>query len=222
MRRQVGLAWWTKAGSGSSCACRQRHPGLDAEEPGAARFTSVRGALGMDDAAPGRHPVDLARADGHLRAEAVAVHDLAIEQIGHGRKPDVRVRAHVDALPSRNSAGPIWSKKMKGPTICLPCAGSARRTSKAAEVARTRHDHLLDRRGTSGRRPGRDLQPVASSWERPWSRDLLQRLGDRQGNARAGAITTSRRRRRAGAPSPARLPPPNAAPAPRDPRGTRW
>ena len=32
--------------------------------------------------------------------------------------------------PVRNSAGPIWSKKMNGPTICRFGAGSARRTSK--------------------------------------------------------------------------------------------
>src|SRR3954453_23087625 len=32
--------------------------------------------------------------------------------------------------PSRNSAGPIWSQKMKGPTICRRAEGRARRTSK--------------------------------------------------------------------------------------------
>src|SRR5262245_54065170 len=32
--------------------------------------------------------------------------------------------------PSRNSAGPIWSKKMKGPTICRSGEGRARRTEK--------------------------------------------------------------------------------------------
>ena len=32
--------------------------------------------------------------------------------------------------PSRNSDGPIWSKKMNGPTICRCAEGSARRTSK--------------------------------------------------------------------------------------------
>ena len=42
----------------------------------------------------------------------------------------MRVRPHVHASPSRNSAGPIWSKKMKGPTICRCVDGSARRTSK--------------------------------------------------------------------------------------------
>src|SRR3954451_377887 len=31
--------------------------------------------------------------------------------------------------PSRNSAGPIWSQKMKGPTICRRADGRARRTS---------------------------------------------------------------------------------------------
>jgi len=37
------------------------------------------GALGMHDAAPSGHPIDLARADRHRGAEAVAVHDLAVE-----------------------------------------------------------------------------------------------------------------------------------------------
>ena len=47
-------------------------------------------------------------------------------------------------LPIRNSAGPIWSKKMKGPTIWL--FGRRQRAAhlEAAEVAGARHDHLLD------------------------------------------------------------------------------
>ena len=35
--------------------------------------------------------------DGDLGAHAVAVGDLAVEQIGDGGEADVRVRAHVDA-----------------------------------------------------------------------------------------------------------------------------
>ncbi len=31
-------------------------------------------------------------------AETVAMHDLAVEQIGDGGKPDMRVRPNVDAL----------------------------------------------------------------------------------------------------------------------------
>src|ERR1043166_9931953 len=55
------------------------------------------GAFGMSDAAPGLHPVHVARLDGRERAEAVAVHDLAVEQITHRGEPDVRVRAYVEA-----------------------------------------------------------------------------------------------------------------------------
>jgi hypothetical protein len=74
----------------------QRRPGLDAEQPplGAARRLAgcVRQALpagnevgraglalGMDNAAPGRHEVDLARADRGGGAEAVPVPHLALE-----------------------------------------------------------------------------------------------------------------------------------------------
>src|SRR3954464_9164737 len=52
----------------------------------------------MDDAPPRRHPVALARADRRRGAQAVAMHDLAVEQIGDRRKPDVRMRPHVDPL----------------------------------------------------------------------------------------------------------------------------
>jgi len=52
----------------------------------------------VGDAAACGHPVDLGRADILLDAQAVAVGDLAVEQIGQGRDADVRVRAHVDRL----------------------------------------------------------------------------------------------------------------------------
>ena len=53
------------------------------------------------------------------RADAVAMGDLALEQVGDGRKPDVRVRAHVDVRgkPAAKSIGPMWSKNTNGPTI---------------------------------------------------------------------------------------------------------
>jgi len=51
----------------------------------------------MGDSAPGGHPVHLARRDGDLGADAVAVGDLAVEEIGDGGKADVRVRANIDA-----------------------------------------------------------------------------------------------------------------------------
>ena len=54
-------------------------------------------ALRMDDAAPGRHPVDVAGDDFLHRAEAVAMHDRAFEQIGDRGEADVRMRPHVEA-----------------------------------------------------------------------------------------------------------------------------
>src|SRR5690606_26471476 len=58
----------------------QRHPNLHAVEAAALAARALE-ALRMRDAAPGRHEVHLARADRLLRADAVAVHDLAREKI---------------------------------------------------------------------------------------------------------------------------------------------
>src|SRR5258706_134389 len=56
------------------------------------------GALELRTAAPSGHPVHVAGHDGERAAEAVAMHDLAVEQIGDGGEPDMRMRAYVDAL----------------------------------------------------------------------------------------------------------------------------
>ena len=71
----------------------QRDPGLDAVQPGGALEAARRGALGMHDAASGGHPVHVAGMDLLAEAQAVAMQDLAIEEIGDGRERDVRVRA---------------------------------------------------------------------------------------------------------------------------------
>ena len=49
-------------------------------------------------------------------------------------------------MPSsvRNSAGPIWSKKMNGPTICRRAAGSAPPYLEGADIPRPRDQHRLD------------------------------------------------------------------------------
>src|SRR6185503_11038495 len=54
--------------------------------------------LGMDDAATRGHPVDFARPDRHCGAEAVAVHDLAVEKIGHGGEPYMRMGTNVEPV----------------------------------------------------------------------------------------------------------------------------
>ena len=61
------------------------------------RARSFFEALGMGDAAPGDHPVHFAGADRLLGADAVAMHDLAVEEIGDGRRGRLRMRPDVHA-----------------------------------------------------------------------------------------------------------------------------
>ena len=82
----------------------QRDPGLDAVQRaafGARLFES----LGMGDAAAGDHPVHFFGLDCLHHAHAVAMHDLAREQVGHRRESDVRMWTHVDGL--REAGGEV-------------------------------------------------------------------------------------------------------------------
>ena len=79
---------------------RQADPRLDPVQR-AAFATRALEALRMRDAAPGGHPVDLARADRLLVAQAVAVQEGAFEQERNGGQPNVRVGSDVQALAGR-------------------------------------------------------------------------------------------------------------------------
>src|SRR5438105_12310422 len=92
----------------------------------------------MRDAPPGDHPVDFAGPDGLLGIETVAMHDLAVEQIGDGRKADMRMRPDVNV--ARHTAREIHRthmvKKNKGTNHALPRLrqyASDRESAKAAE-----------------------------------------------------------------------------------------
>ena len=82
-RWQVGAGMVGEGGVGLLGAGGQRDPGLDAVQA-VALGARLLEALAVRDAAPRRHPVHLVRADRLLRADAVAVHDLAVEQVGRG------------------------------------------------------------------------------------------------------------------------------------------
>jgi len=60
----------------------------------------------MGDALSGRHPVHVAGGDALLGAQAVAVQDGAVKQVGDGGQADVRMRAHIQAAPSQELARP--------------------------------------------------------------------------------------------------------------------
>ncbi len=74
----------------------QGDPSLDAVHGAAFRAQGLE-AFGMGDAASRSHPVDLSRPDHRLCGEAIAVGDLAVEQIADGGKADVWMRPDVDA-----------------------------------------------------------------------------------------------------------------------------
>ena len=85
--------------------------------------------------AAGAHPVDVARGDALHRAEAVAVQDGALEQVGHGGEPDVRVRPHIDARAGREVHGPHVVEKNERPHHLVRMRGQQPSHAEAAEVA---------------------------------------------------------------------------------------
>src|SRR3546814_3867580 len=83
-------AWIAFLGAGG-----QRYPGLYAVHVRPVN-THVFKSFAVRDTAARDHPVDLAGADFLFETEAVAMGDLARIKIGHGRKADMRVRAHIE------------------------------------------------------------------------------------------------------------------------------
>src|SRR5262245_34783221 len=77
---------------------RQSNPGLNAEQLRSRRIAGVRGALRMNDAAAGCHPIDFTRLDWLHCAEVIAVHNLASEQVRDCCQTDMRVRTHLKRL----------------------------------------------------------------------------------------------------------------------------
>src|SRR3546814_9195056 len=83
-------AWIAFLGAGG-----QRYPGLYAVHVRPVN-THVFKSFAVRDTAARDHPVDLAGADFLFETEAVAMGDLARIKIGHGRKADMRVGAHIE------------------------------------------------------------------------------------------------------------------------------
>ena len=74
-----------------------------------------RRALGMHDAATRHHPVYVAGRNALHAAETVAMQDAAFEQVRDGRKPDMRMRTHVDAASRREIRRPHVIEKDERP-----------------------------------------------------------------------------------------------------------
>ncbi len=72
--------------------------------------------------------------------------DLAVEQIGDRGEPDVRMRAHVDALAGQELGRPHLVEEDERADHLPRRDGSARRTSKPPRSRARGHDHGLERR----------------------------------------------------------------------------
>src|SRR3546814_1267216 len=108
----------------------------------------------MHDAAAGRHQVDVARPDDEFGAEAVAVLDLAVEEIGYGRKPDMPMRLDVERLAGAQQGRyhPVEEDERADEPETPRRQGAPH--SKTANVARQRNEKVID--GATGEGTARE------------------------------------------------------------------
>ena len=101
-------------------------------------------------------------------AEAVAVHDLAVEQEGDGGEPDMRMRPHVDALAAAELRRPEMVEEDERADHAPLAVGQRAAHREAAEIDAARNDHQFD--GVAGRRVAGVAGPCRgrSSWANPW------------------------------------------------------
>ena len=100
----------------------------------------------MGNAAPGGHQVHRAGGDLERIALAVAMHDAAIEQVGDGGKSDVRVRAHVEPLPSDELNRSHLIEEDEGTDhLALAMRQRAAHREAVAEIAYARNNDELER-----------------------------------------------------------------------------
>ena len=120
-------------------------PGLDAEQ--AVRRLAGGGArpLGVGDAAPRHHPVDSAGQDDLVRAQAIAVLELAAEEVGHCREADMGMRADVDALTRDEVSRSHLVEENERPDHLALRRGKRPANLETADVAWPLHDQSLDR-----------------------------------------------------------------------------
>ena len=133
---------------------RHPDPELQAVQRLAVAAVLRRGALGMHDAAPGRHPVHRARMDRGLHPEVVAVDDFTVVKISESREPDMRMRPHVEAVPALEFRRAEMIEEHERPDGAARAMRQrpAHRKSVEVDAARTR-PRFPARRRRNGRPP---------------------------------------------------------------------
>ena len=76
--------------------------------------------------------------------------ELALVEIGHGRQPDMRMRAHVDALTGQEFRRSRLIEENEGADHLTARSGQGAPDLEAAEIASAGHDDHLDRLGADG------------------------------------------------------------------------
>ena len=105
----------------------------------------------MHDTAAGDHPVDRARSNRLHGAEAVAVNDLAVKQVGDRGESDVRVWAHVQATTGAQYRRAHLIEEYKRPDHAALSAGQGAAHVKAiAKIVHRRDDDEFDARADAG------------------------------------------------------------------------
>jgi len=97
----------------------------------------------MDDASPGRHPVDRTRLDALDVSHAVAVNHGTLEQVGHCRESDVRVRSNVKVVLGLNiNRSEVIKKHKRSDTALLKRWQYATHHHAASKIMQSGHQYL--------------------------------------------------------------------------------
>ena len=105
-----------------------------------------RGAFRMDNAAAGGHPVHRPRPDRLRIAQAVAVQDFSIEQIGDRGEADMRVRPHVETPACGQGYGTHLIKEHERPHhSALRRWQRSAHFETVAKISGARHDYAFNR-----------------------------------------------------------------------------
>ena len=126
---------------------RERDPALNPVHADTGRPRRGTGALGVDDALPCDHPVDVAGKMRLQRAQAVAVIELALEEVGDGGELDVRMGPDVKALTRREARRTHVVQEDEGADKAALRRRQDAADGEASEVAGARPDAKLDVRG---------------------------------------------------------------------------
>ena len=136
-----------KVGGAFLLRCRQGHPTLQPMDRFAVFAVVGRRALGMNDAATRGHPIDLAWPDRRGGAEAVAMHDLAVEQERDGGEADMGMRPHIDTLAGAKFRRSEMVEEDERADHAPIHVGQGATHREMAYVHAPRHDHEVDRIG---------------------------------------------------------------------------